>query len=56
MMRKLTYYRVYWNNGCVDEYLPDKYYSIMEYKDMKKYVSVVQKIRKVVNANHRAKS
>ena len=48
MMRKLTYYRVYWDNGCVDEFLPKQYHSLMTYKDMKKYVSVVQKIRKVV--------
>lgn len=46
--RKLTYYRVFWKDGCVDDYRPEQYHSLMTYKDMKKFVSVMQKIRKVV--------
>lgn len=45
--RKLTYYRVFWKNGCVDEYRPAQYQILMAYKDTKKFVSVVKKIRKV---------
>ncbi|MDD4439920.1 MAG: hypothetical protein PHS04_18090 [Tissierellia bacterium] len=48
MKRKLTYYRVCWKDGCIDEFLPKQYHSLMAYKDMKKFVSVMQKIRKVV--------
>jgi hypothetical protein len=45
--RKLTYYRVFWKDGCVDEFLPGRYHSLMAYKDMREFVSVMQKIRKV---------
>lgn len=49
MKRKLTYYRVYWNDGCVDDYRPAQYRILMAYKDMREFVSVMQKIRKVVD-------
>lgn len=48
MKRKLTYYRVYWNDGCVDDYRPAQYRILMAYKDMREFVSLMQKIRKVV--------
>ena len=47
MKRKLTYYRVYWNDGCVDDCRPGQYHSLMAYKDMREFVSVVKKIRKI---------
>lgn len=54
MKRKLTYYRVYWNDGCVDDCRPAQYRILMSYEYMKKFVSVVKKIRKieVVYENH----
>ena len=48
MKRKLTYYRVFWKDGCVDDYRPEQYRNLMIYKDMRESVSVMQKIRKVV--------
>lgn len=48
--RKLTFIRVWWTNGCVDDVRPDLFKAYMAYKDMSKSVSTTRKIRRLVKS------
>lgn len=48
MKHKLTFYEVVWTDGCVDLIRPDKYRTIINYKDLHSHIYVVRKVKRSI--------